>query len=96
MRPLEFLGVEERGPWTDTDRLLAEALTVHERMICECGWNRRHAWDPDMDGWFEVDDSSVCQACAARERYLKDHKGEGEPGVKVGVTLDPGYHEKDR
>lgn len=91
VRPLEFLGVEQGGPWTDTDRILAEALTVYERSLCaDCGWDRRVAWDDDMDGWFEVDDTAVCQACAARERYLKDRDGKAaEPGVKIGVRLDP-------
>ena len=98
VRPLEFLGVESGGPWTETDRLLAEALTVYERMICsDCGCNSRVACDEDMDGWFEVDDSTTCQACAARERYTKDLKDRTpDPGVKIGVRLDPEWANKDR
>ena len=54
------------------------------------------AWDDDMDGWFEVDDTAVCQACAARERYLKDRDDkQSEPGVKIGVRLDPEARRRD-
>ena len=94
VRPLVFLGVEEQGPWTETDRLLAEALTIYDRSLCpDCGHGKRLAWDDDLDGWFEVDDSIVCQACKARERYMSDNK-ESEPGVKIGIRLGPAYHDK--
>lgn len=61
-------------------------------MLCsDCGWDRRRAWDDDLDGWFEVDAETVCQACAARERYLRELDGQPEPGQKIGVRLDPDY-----
>ena len=95
VRPLEFLGIEGQGPWTATDRLLAEALTIYGRTLCpDCGHGKRLAWDDELDGWFEVDDEIVCQACAARERYLKDRNGEPEPGQKIGVKLDPDYFDR--
>lgn len=98
VRPLEFLGVDPPGAWTETDRFLAEALTLYERSLCgDCGHDKTVAWDDSADGWFEVDDSIMCHACAARERYQNDHKEKTpEPGVKIGVRLDPGYWEKER
>lgn len=56
------------------------ALEIHEESKCSgCGHYADEAWDPDADGHFEVDDSLVCAACAARERHTKDEKSR-EPG----------------
>ena len=61
------------------------ALTVHEASIHDaCGHYRDEAWDPDSDGWYEVDDSTTCHACAARDRWQKDNQ-ENEPGQLVWV-----------
>ena len=74
------------------------ALTVYERGLCaDCKYPARIAFDSELDGWFEVDDGTVCQACAARERYMKDvDAGSLEPGLKIGVRLDPAYRDKER
>lgn len=86
-----FLGVDAGDTWTVKDRILAEALTLYERSLCkDCQQPARLAFDADLDGWFEVDEGTVCQACAARERFLDDQK-RVEPGLKVGVRLDPDY-----
>ena len=96
VRPLEFFGVEQAGSWTETDRALTEALTIYERSLCpDCGRHSSIAFDPDTNGWFEVDDSTVCEACAARERWQDDNK-DMEPGQKVRVVLDPEYRAKKR
>lgn len=80
--------------WTDTDRVLTEALAHYERSLCpDChqpGWI---AFDPDTNGWYEVDATTVCEACAARERWAEDHK-DTEPGQKISVILDPVYKPK--
>jgi len=87
--------VDPPGAWTSTDRALAEALTIYDRSLCpDCGFGKRLAWDDVMNGWFEVDDEITCQACAARERYLKDKDGKSEPGQKIGIRLDPTFFER--
>jgi len=37
-------------------------------------------------GWYEVDDSTVCEACAAMEKWQQDNENP-EPGV-VPVIVD--------
>lgn len=94
VRPLVFFGVEFGDEWTVKDRVLSEALTLYERSLCaDCKHPARLAFDADLDGWFEVDEDTVCQACAARERYM-DGKKELEPGLKLGVKLDPDYRRR--
>ena len=80
MRPLEYL-----ESWTARDRNLAEALITHEDTRHKCGHDITKSTDPDMDGWFEVDDETVCYACQALERYEKDVK-EPQPGVLLHVV----------
>ena len=76
--------------WTRRDRVLAAALQIHEDGLCPCGcgWHRDLAWNPDMDGHFEVNDQVICYARAAMERWREDHKGgEGvEPGTLPRVV----------
>lgn len=88
VRPLEFFGIERQGAWTIRDRQLAVALEVYERNTCpDCGHPTRIAFDPDMDGWFEVpDDPVICYACAARERKTADEHFKPEPGQKLPVV----------
>ena len=76
------------GGWTDTDSLLATAHELWERSKCPNGKSHYadEAWDDDADGWFEVDDSTVCQACAALERWQREHDTHRpEPGTLVRV-----------
>ncbi|MDP9832994.1 hypothetical protein [Trueperella abortisuis] len=88
VRPLEFFGVEGRGAWTETDRSLSVALELYERGKCpDCGIPRQIAYDPAMDGWFEVpDEATVCYACAARDRVVMDEHLRAEPGQKFPVV----------
>lgn len=67
---------------------MAVALEVYERNTCpDCGHPTRIAFDPDMDGWFEVpDDPVICYACAARERKTADEHFKPEPGQKLPVV----------
>ena len=73
--PLVYLGRSQPGaPWTHKDRLLAEGLTFYEDSLNRHGIPWRLATDPDLDGWFEVDDSLVDHTEAALERWQKDTK----------------------
>lgn len=96
MRPLVFFGVESEGPVTDTDRALMLALELYERSLCpDCRYPRELAYDPDLNGWFEVDDSVVCQACLAREQYVES-MNKPEPGQKIAVVLDPAWEKRNQ
>ncbi len=93
VRPTVFLGLEpESSGWTSLDRLLTCALQIFEQSLCpDCRQPARLAFDADLDGWFEADDTIICCSCAAKERYMKDVK-DPEPGLKIGVRLDPNWH----
>lgn len=58
-----------------------------------CQIPREIAFDPENDGWFEVDDSTVCGACAELDRYEKEHeKNPPEPGTLLRVIYTrPGH-----
>ena len=85
--PLVFMNVRPEGGWTLKDQQLAEALTVFEDSLCtDCHHALPESADPDRDGRYEVSDETVCFACAARERYLKN-SNEPEPGQKITVIL---------
>jgi len=80
-----------KGGWSETDRLLTAALKLHEQSKCSngCGHYTDEAWDDDADGWYEADDSTVCHACAARERWQRDHQdgtARPEPGQLLRVV----------
>ena len=79
--------------WTETDTLIATAWEIHERSRCTggCGHYVDEAWDDEADGWYEADDSTVCAACAARERHINDQKGTPEPGVMLRVVAKDGW-----
>lgn len=80
-----MVGTRESG-WTDKDRILALALTMHEDGLHSCGHPKSIAFSPWSDGYFEVR-SQVCQACAAGEMYARTHKDhKGAPGEVFGVA----------
>ncbi len=83
--PLTMLGLEEGG-WTETDRLLALAYHGYKQGLCaQCGFPARLAHGGGMDGWYETTET-VCDACAAKDRWQKDHeKGTPEPVLLLGV-----------
>lgn len=58
-----------------------------------CGVDKDIAFDPDNDGWFEVDDSWVCTACAALDRYKEENeKSPTEPGTLLRVIYTREHH----
>lgn len=90
MRPLEFFGIEGEGAFTQTDRAITQGLTLYEQSLCaDCKTPAFESFNPEMDGWYEVDDSAVCYACAAREHYGKLVEKSGqhpEPGMKIQIV----------
>lgn len=80
-----MLGLEE-GEWTETDRMLALAYHSYKQGLCgSCGLPVRLAHNPDMEGWFEASET-ICEACAAKDRWRADHKEKDpEPGLLLGA-----------
>ena len=89
--PVEFMG--GKTGWTHVSRLLAAAWTYLESIRCPRGHLTDDTTDPNADGWFEVDDSVICEACAELDRYHEEHKDSPpEPGRLLYVrdtALEP-------
>lgn len=84
--PLVYLGHTEPGkPWSKRSRALAEGLMLYEENINQYGIPIQEATDPEMDGWYEIDDSVVDYAVAAMEDYRKNNKNV-EPGAQLRVV----------
>ena len=49
------------------------------------GFPLREAYDPERDGWYEVDDSTIDYSQAALEEYRKATK-HPDPGVQLKVV----------
>lgn len=82
--PGEYLGGAQG--WTYVSRTLAAALTYLDEIRCPRGHYTDDTTDPDAEGWYEVDDSMICEACAALDRYHKDHEhSPPEPGALLFV-----------
>lgn len=80
-----YLGHKDPGtPWSTKSQALAEGLLLYERSINEYGIPMHEATDPEMDGWYEVDDETVDYAVAAIEDYKKNNKNI-EPGTQLRV-----------
>jgi hypothetical protein len=78
VRPSEFQS------WSLRDKLQAVALLEHEASIGRCG----HPHDVstgDKEGWYEVDDTLVCWACAKLDEYQKEQK-DPTPGVQLRIV----------
>lgn len=67
--------------WTAEDRTLASALLAHEKSIGRCGHSHHVTLKPgaDLDGWFKVNDSQTCPACAALDEWKQDADPEKLP-----------------
>lgn len=65
----------ERG---ETDFLLSMARRRHDQLVHQpCGVHKDDGFDPDNEGWFEVEDGQdVCYACAALEQWKRETKAE--------------------
>lgn len=94
MRPEVFLGVSgTHDDWSERDRGLARALTVHEGTQNRYGIPIAQATDPETDGWWEVrwvEDFAETAVNAARE------KESPKPGASPIVTLDPDFKPRSR
>jgi hypothetical protein len=74
--------------WGETDFLLTQALEIHDRMLCPggCGQYADEAHSGEWDGGFSVDERQ-CHACAAREQWEREHRGEDRPaGTLLSVV----------
>lgn len=75
VRPMVMLGVPA-ADWSEADRFLAQALTLHDKDLCPGGCGHYLDETSEMDGWHEVD-SITCDACRARdEDQTKPQPGE--------------------
>lgn len=81
---MEMLGVKS-PPMSEANRLLAMALTLHDRDKCPGGCGHYLDETTQTDGWFEAHDDLVCDACAARER-LRGEQEKPEPGSMTYVV----------
>lgn len=65
------------------------ARRMHDQIVHQpCGVPKDIGFDPDNDGWFEVQDDTVCGACAELERWHKEHeKVPAEPGTQLTVIF---------
>lgn len=70
------------------DFLLTMALEVHDQDLlcpCGCGEYRVDSHDPDADGWYEPDDSTICYARSAMSSFQKENP-ELDPGTLLRVV----------
>lgn len=85
------LGGKQR--WTDSDRLLILAWQMYQDSLCnDCGQDRERAYNPDMDGWYEVKPIE-CHACAALEQH---RDGQKKPNRAVKEYLIDGGPPADK
>lgn len=75
-----MLGIPSR-PWSEANRFLAQALTLHDKDLCPGGCGHYLDETTDVDGWHEVH-KVVCDGCAARDR----DDAKPEPGELRYVT----------
>lgn len=84
--PEVYLGRKDPGTgWSLKSRALAEGLLLHEDSLNQYGIPIREATDPEMDGFYEIDDSTIDYVEAAVEDYRKNTK-DPEPGVQLRIV----------
>lgn len=90
MRPTVMLGVAPEGPWREEDSLAAMGLAQYEAMVCECGcgYLKQDCQNDLNDGHFEVDDTRICQAKAAIDRW-QSRNDTREPGQLLATRFTP-------
>lgn len=86
-----MLGVSDG--WNHVGRVLAQALTYLDQVKCPRGHYTDESTQYYMAGRYEIDDDTVCEACAAHERYLED-LGDNKPQPGTLLTLHA-YHPDD-
>ena len=85
-----MLGVP-RGRWSEVDRKLAIALTLHDKDVCPGGCGHYLDETVEMDG-FHTAHVVVCDACSARDRHNDEaaKTGTRTPGSLTYITYEPG------
>lgn len=82
-QPMDMLGIPSR-PWSEANRFLAQALTLHDKDLCPGGCGHYLDETTEVDGWHEVH-SVTCDACRARD----ESKDKPEPGeLRYVVNTD--------
>ena len=92
-RPLVMLGSPLAGDdWSEADRFLAQALTLHDADICPGGCGHYLDETSVIDGWHEVK-TIVCDACQARDMDREERKDDppvpGALAYVVSTREDP-------
>lgn len=83
-------GLTGKPKWTDNDRTLAVALTLHEDGLHRCGHPRSLAFEDFNEGMFRMHEET-CQACAVKERYEKARGDKPHlPGESAAVVWAAG------
>lgn len=83
-QPLEMLGVSS-GRWSEANRVLAQALTIHDQDLCPGGCGYYLDETADEDGHYEAH-VVQCDACATRDRIPDDSDYKRQPGELAYVT----------
>lgn len=73
-----MLGISDAPGWSEADRFLAQALTLHDASLCPCGCGGYADVTLEHDGYHEIK-ILQCDARAELDRYAKDNP-EPEPG----------------
>lgn len=71
---------------SEVDRLLMQALTIHDKGKCPCGCGFYLDETSQTDGWHEVK-TIRCDAKAAMDQWQKDNPNP-EPGLIPYVIFD--------
>lgn len=87
-RPSTMLGVLDVGDWSEADRYLAQALTLHDGDLCPGGCGFYLDETAEMDGYHSVK-RLTCDACGEMDRDRIEHEGaERVPGELAYVVRD--------
>lgn len=82
---MEMLGLPS-GQWSGANRLLAQALTLHDKDLCPCGCGYYLDETSRVDGYYRVE-TLTCDAGRARDQFDKDNERR-EPGEIRFVVRD--------
>lgn len=83
-QPLDILGVPSR-PWSEANRFLAMALTLHDKDLCPggCGQYLDETIDSDDHSSYYDVERFTCLACEARDQ----DEAKPKPGELIAVRL---------
>lgn len=83
-----MLGALDVGEWSEADRFLAQALTLHDMDLCPGGCGHYLDETSELDGHHSVH-TVVCDACGEMARDKEDREGDDVvPGELSYVVRD--------